>query len=176
MTILVGVFGAAQGVKGEIRVKSFTADPRAIAAYGSLTSRDGRRSFRLLAVRPLKDDMLVARVEGVSSRSEAELLTGAELCIDRSRLPALDDEEFYHADLIGLAAELTDGRVLGTIRAVDNFGGGDLLDIVPPAGETILVPFTEAFVPTVDLASRRVVIAPGALGGDDSDDEAELGR
>ncbi|HEX4767088.1 MAG TPA: ribosome maturation factor RimM, partial [Lichenihabitans sp.] len=131
MTILVGVFGAAQGIKGEIRIKSFTADPKAIAAYGPLMAPDGR-IFRLLAVRPLKDDMLVARVEDISTRSEAELLTGVELFIDRSRLPAPDDEEFYHADLIGLAAELTDGRVLGTIRAVENFGGGDLLDIVPP--------------------------------------------
>ncbi len=173
--ILVGVFGAAQGVKGEIRVKSFTADPAAIAAYGPLTARDGRRSFRLVAVRSLKDDMLVARVEGISTRSEAELLTNVELFIDRSHLPAPDDDEFYHADLIGLVAELTDGRVLGTIRAVENFGGGDLLDIAPPSGEAFLVPFTKAFVPTVNIASRRVVIAPGALGGDDSDDETAAG-
>lgn len=161
--ILVGRFGAPQGVKGEVRLKSFTAEPAAIARYRPLWDAGGERSFAILAVRPLRDDMLVVRLDGVTDRTDAEHLTNIELFVDRDLLPSPDEDEFYHVDLIGLSAEVADGRALGTVSGVENYGGGDLLVIAPPAGDTILVPFTKAFVPVVDFERRRVVVVPGAV-------------
>lgn len=161
--ILVGTIGAAQGVKGEVRLKSYTGTPSAIADYGPLSSEDGGRSFEIIALRSLKDDMLAVRLSGISDRNSAAALTNTRLYVDRAKLPPPDADEFYQVDLIGLAAEAEDGRPLGRVIAVENYGAGDLLEIAPQAGETILVPFTKAFVPTLDFEGKRAVIAAGAL-------------
>ncbi len=162
--VLVGVFGAPQGVKGEVRIKSYTGEPRDIGAYGPLTSGDGRRSFTVLSLRPLKDDMLVARIEGVDDRDAAARLTNTELFIPRDRLPPPEPDEFYHVDLVGLRAENDQGVALGRVRGIVNHGAGDILEIVPELpGETLLVPFTLAFVPTIDFENGRVVVSQGAL-------------
>ncbi len=169
--ILVGIVGAAQGVKGEVRVKSFTGHPTAIGDYGALATEDRARSFEITAVRPLKDDMVVVRFAGVTNRDAAATLTNTRLYIDRAMLPPPEEDEFYQVDLIGLAAETEDGRRLGRVAAVENYGAGDLLEIVPDAGESLLIPFTKAFVPTLDFEKRLAVIAPGALGTADAEPE-----
>ena len=159
--ILVGRFGAAHGVRGELRLKSFTEDPAAIRTYAPLTDASGTRKFVLAALRVVKDDMCVVRVEGVADRTAAEKLTNLDLYVPRENLPPPDEEEFYQADLIGLAAVTEDGEPYGTIERVLDFGGGDILEIRPPDGsETLLVPFTKAAVPVVDIAARRVVVVP----------------
>jgi 16S rRNA processing protein RimM len=158
--ILLGEFGRAHGLRGEVRLKSFTAEPAAIAAYGPLAGDDGRR-FVLTGVRPAggAPDMLVARVEGVETREAAEALNRVRLHAPRGRLPPPEEGEFLAADLIGLAVETAGGETLGTIVSVPDYGGGDLLEIAPAGGgPTALLPFTKAFVPTVDLAGRRVVV------------------
>jgi 16S rRNA processing protein RimM len=156
-----------------VRLKSYTADPAAIATYGELAAEDGRR-FVLKSVRPAgggAPDMLVVQVEGVATRDAAEALNRVRLYAGRDRLPKpQDDDEFLAADLIGIAAETADGRIFGTIVAVPNYGGGDLLEIAPPRGPTVLLPFTRAFVPAVDLASRRAVIDPPHELLDSADD------
>jgi 16S rRNA processing protein RimM len=161
--ILLGEFGRAHGLRGEVRLKSFAAEPAAIASYGPLFAQDGRR-FVLTSVRAAgggSPDMLIARVEGVETREAAEVLNGVRLYAPRDRLPPPESEdEFLAADLIGLKVESTAGAALGTVVAVPNYGGGDLLEIAPPRGPTALLPFTKAFVPTVDLAGKRVVIDP----------------
>lgn len=157
--VLLGVIGAAHGIKGELRIKSYTGDPTAIASYGPLATADGRR-FEILAVR-LAQEVVVARLKGVEDRNAAEALTGTELFVDRAVLPEPDDEdEFLHADLVGLAAETEDGAVLGHVVAIHDFGGGDMIEIRPPAGESLLLPFTKAVVPVIDLPGRRLVVRP----------------
>jgi len=158
--VLVGVFGAPHGVRGELRVKSYTQDPLSLADYGGLNDGAGR-AFEITAARPLKDDLLVVRVKGVDDRDAAQKLTHTKLYIPREKLPAAGEDEFYTRDLIGLRAETPDGALLGTIVAVLNYGAGDILEIAPVAGETLLFPFTRAVVPTVDIkAGRVIVVAP----------------
>ena len=161
--ILVGRFGAPHGVRGEIRLQSFTQDPLAIATYGALAAPDGR-SFTLKGVRLLRNNMLVARVEGIADRAAAQALNHVELTLSREALPVPDDEdEFYVADLIGLEAVDQSGAPFGTIVAVPNYGGGDLLEVRPlQGGETLLFPFTKAVVPAVEIAARRITVAPPA--------------
>ncbi len=167
--LLLGRFGAPHGVRGEIRLHSFTGDPLAIATYDGLTDKIGARHFRLRSVRQQGKEMLVAKVEGVDDRAGAEALNGVELYLPRELLPAPDENEFYVADLIGLRAECSDGTLIGQIVAVRNFGAGDILEIVPVAvGETLMFPFTRAVVPTVDLSAGRVVIEPPADVEEDS--------
>ncbi len=158
--IALGVFGAPQGVRGEIRIKSYTAEPAAVGGYGPLTDAAGARSFALKIVRPLRDDMLVARVEGVATREAAAALTGVELFARRSQLPPPDAEEFYHDDLIGLAAMTPDGAAFGRVLAVVNHGAGDLLEIARPEGPTALLAFTRAVVPEIDFSGGRIVVIP----------------
>lgn len=166
--VLLGEFGRAHGLNGEVRLKSYTADPQAIAAYGALLTADGR-TLSLADVRPApgsSPDMLIARVNDVSGRSAAEALNRVALFVPRDRLAAPEDEdEVYTADLIGATAVDEAGAVIGTIVAVPNYGGGDLLELRPSAGgATALLPFTKAFVPVLDLAERRVtVVAPEDL-------------
>lgn len=160
--VLLGEFGRAHGLKGEVRLKSFTTEPAAIATYGPLVAEDGRR-FTLKSVRPAAGgapDMLVARVEGIDTRDAAEALNRIRLHAPRDRLPPAEHEdEFYAADLVGLRVETAAGETLGRIVAVPNYGGGDLLEIAPAkGGASALLPFTKAFVPVVDLAGRRVVV------------------
>jgi 16S rRNA processing protein RimM len=157
--VLVGVFGAPHGVRGEIRLKSYMAEPASIAAFGPLHDSAGRE-FLLTASRPLKDDLLVVRVKGVTERDAAQKLTHVQLYISREKLPPPEEDEFYCRDLIGLRAETSDGVGLGTIVAVPNYGAGDILEVAPPAGETLLFPFTRAVVPHIDLAGGRVIVEP----------------
>ncbi|GGG41349.1 ribosome maturation factor RimM [Caldovatus sediminis] len=157
--ILVGEIGRPHGVRGLVRLRSFTADPAAIAAYGPLTDESGTRQFRVT----LKGDGL-AEIEGVSDRDAAARLTGTRLYVERDRLPPPEEpEEFYCADLIGLVAETASGEKLGRVRAVEDYGGGPflVLDGAPGGGER-LVPFTRAAVPVVDLAAGRIVVEPPA--------------
>lgn len=172
--VLVGRFGAPHGVRGEIRIKSYTGDPLALAGYGGLTDVTGTRRFALKRVRPVKDDMLVAQVEGVADRNAAEALTNADIFVPRASLPAPDEDEFYFSDLIGLAAVLPDGSRFGTVRAVDNFGAGDILVIETGAGEEALLPFTKLVVPKVDIAGGAVhVVLPEEIDGEDEAQSTE---
>ncbi|WP_375457235.1 ribosome maturation factor RimM [uncultured Methylobacterium sp.] len=161
--VLMGEFGRAQGLNGEVRLKSYTGDPMRIAGYGPLATADGRR-IEITAVRPApgaSPDLLVARVRGVSDRTGAEALNRTALYVARACLGEPDDDEVFTADLVGLPVSDADGTVLGTIVAVPNYGGGDLLEIRPLAGgATALLPFTQGFVPELDVAAGRVVVAP----------------
>ncbi|MGL4280949.1 MAG: ribosome maturation factor RimM [Albidovulum sp.] len=157
--VLMGIFGAAVGLKGEVRLKSYTSDPVDIADYSPLLAKDGR-SFVITSVRAA-NEVVIVRVEGVTRREDAERLTNLELFVARDRLGDTDDEdEFFHADLIGLRAETGDGHVLGTVAALYDFGAGDMIEIRPPKGKALVYPFTKAIVPVVDLAGGKVVIAP----------------
>ncbi len=159
--VLVGRIGAAHGVKGEVRLMSFTQDPKAIGAYGPLSDAHGTVQFEIAALRPLKDNLFVARLAGIATREAAEALTNVDLYIGRDALAPTAEDEFYRADLIGLAARTATGEHLGRVVQVLNFGGGDILEIAPEAGgESLLVPFTKAAVPTVDIAGGGIVIAP----------------
>jgi 16S rRNA processing protein RimM len=161
--IQLGVFGAPQGVRGEIRVKSFTGNPAEIGAYGALTDERGARAFALKVLRALKDDMVVARVEGVLTRDDAAALTHVGLFARRAQLPPPAEGEFYHDDLVGLQAKLADGAPFGRVVAVLNYGAGDILEIAPAdGGETILLPFNDATAPTIDFAAATLVVAPPA--------------
>ncbi len=159
--VLLGVFGAAQGVRGEVRVKSYTEDPKAIGAYGALTDRAGARAFVFESLRALKDDMLVARVKGVSTREAAQALNGVEIFARREQLPPPAADEFYYDDLVGLAAMTREGSAVGRVVALSNFGAGDILEIAPEGGgETLLLPFTRAVAVEIDFAAGRIVIEP----------------
>ena len=161
--VCVGALAGAFGVRGEVRLKSFCVPPEAIADYGPLWTEDGARSFRVTLTRPVAG-ALGARIDGVATREAADALRGVRLYADRSALPALPEDEFYHADLIGLAAHDPGGVLLGRVKAVLNHGAGDLLELARPDGPPVLVPFTRAIVPTVDLGAGRVVVdAPEGL-------------
>jgi 16S rRNA processing protein RimM len=155
--ICVARIGAAHGVRGAVKLWTFTEDPFAVTRYGPLATKDGARSFEVAHAREARDH-LVATLKGVTTRNEAERLNGLELYIAREKLPATGDDEYYHADLIGLAAVTTGGEPLGKVVAIHNFGAGDIIEIAPPHGATTLLPFTNAVVPTVDLAGGCVLI------------------
>ena len=158
--VCIAQIGAAHGVRGELRLKPFTEDPLSVTRYGPLETEDGKRRFEIETARPAKD-MLVVRLKGVADREAAERLTNLRLYVARDRLPKPAEDEFYYADLIGLAAVTADGTPFGTVKTLHNFGAGDLLEIEPASGgNTLLLPFTEAVVPVIDIAGGRVVIAP----------------
>ncbi|MDA0664240.1 MAG: ribosome maturation factor RimM [Proteobacteria bacterium] len=171
--VCVGVITGAQGIRGQVRVKSFTAEPTDIAAYGPLTDANGSREFRLELTGSAKG-VLLARVTGISDRNAAETLRGIELYVDRDALPEPEEEEFYHADLIGLPAVLSDGSPFGTVRALYDFGAGDVIEIILDAGGVAVLPFTHAVVPDIDLAAGRITIVPPteieARGEEDTDE------
>lgn len=167
--ICVGAIAGAFGVRGEVRVKSFCAIPEAIASYGPLWTGDGKRSFAMTITRGVPQG-LAARLTGISTKEEADALRGVQLFADRDRLPNLPDDEFYHTDLIGLEVRDTGGARLGTVRAVHNHGAGDILEIHEPGRKSaLLLPFTKAVVPTVDLTARRIVADPPQDVQDDGD-------
>lgn len=156
-TVCVGQIVGVHGVRGLVKLKSFTEDPAAIAGYNPLMDPTGTRSFTVELQSAMKDYWL-ARVQGVSDRTAAEALRGLLLHVDRDRLPPPEDEEeFYHADLIGLSVERPDGSGIGTVIALHNFGGGDMLEVNLPERRTVMVPFTKALVPVVDVAGGRIV-------------------
>jgi 16S rRNA processing protein RimM len=165
--ICVARIGAAHGVRGAVKLWTFTEDPLAVKHYGPLTTKDGARKFEVATAREAKGH-LVATLKGIATREEAERLNGIELYIAREKLPATNEDEYYHADLIGLAAVDTTDESIGRVTAIHNFGAGDIIEIAPPHGPTMLLPFTNAVVPTVDLAAGHVVIVlPDEIDGDD---------
>jgi 16S rRNA processing protein RimM len=158
--VCVGVITGAHGVRGAVRVKSFTADPADVAHYGPLEDEAGERQIRLHLVGNAKG-VLIATIAGVTDRDDTEALRGLRLYLPRAALPPPGEDEYYHADLIGLAVEMADGTPVGHVRAVYDFGAGaDTLDIARPEGQPVMVPFTRAVVPVVDVAGRRLVIDP----------------
>ncbi|MGF7008264.1 ribosome maturation factor RimM [Aminobacter sp. BE322] len=168
--VQMAVIGAAHGIKGELRVKTFTGDPLALADYGLLYTKDGR-SLEVTDIRPA-NNMVVVRFKGVNDRTAAEALTNVELFVERSALPDdAADGEFYHTDLMGLAVRDETGATVGKVIAVQNFGGGDILDIHYQGRKGVLIPFTEAAVPVVDIAGGFVGIDTVAAGLVDSDDD-----
>jgi len=165
--VCVARIGAAHGVRGAVKLWTFTEDPFAVTRYGPLSTKDGARAFEVAHAREGKGH-LVATLKGVTSRNEAERLNGLELYVARDKLPATDEDEYYHTDLIGLAAVTTADAPLGKVVAIHNFGAGDIIEIAPPSGATMLLPFTNAVVPTVDIAGGRVVIeVPAEIEGDE---------
>ena len=157
--ILLGQIGAAHGIKGEVRITTHTQDPLAIASYGPLDTDRPGLTITLDKVRVSKN-VVIAHIKGVSDRTAAEKLNGVSLYVDRARLPEIEDEDdFYHADLIGLEARLETGVVIGKVSAVPNFGAGDLIEVCDPAsGDTFLYPFTRAVVPTIRIAEGYLTI------------------
>ncbi len=173
--LLVGRFGAPHGVRGEVRLQSFTGDPGAIAGYRELCDASGARRFAIKSLRRVRDNLFVARIEGIADRADAERLTNVELYLSRANLPAPASDEFYLADLIGLAA-LDEARApIGRVADVLDFGGGDILEIAPVGGgETLLFPFTKAVVPEIDVAGGwLVIVAPSEISGVAGDGEGE---
>ena len=158
--LCVGAIAGAFGVKGETRLKSFCADPEAIADYAPLTDETGKKSFTVEILRPVKGGF-AALLGGITTREQAEALRGLRLFAPRSRMPDLPDDEFYHSDLIGLAVYDTGGVELGEITTVADYGGGDFIELkLLKKGKLLLVPFTQEAVPTVDLTAGRIVIDP----------------
>ncbi len=156
--ICVGAIAGAFGVAGEVRLKSFCTVPEAIGTYGPLFTEDGSRNFKVKLTRPVAGG-LGARLSGVATKEDADALRGTTLWVSRDRLPAAGDDEYYHTDLIGLAVHDTGGALLGRVSAVHNHGAGDLIEVAGPDGG-LLLPFTKAIVPTVDLAAGRIVVDP----------------
>lgn len=181
--VCVGVISGARGLRGDVRVKSFTARPEDVAAYGPVSDESGGRTFAL-TVTGRAGAHVIARIEGVADRTAAETLKGIRLYVARDALPAPDEDEYYLADLVGLAVERAggedgDAEPFGRVRAVHDFGGGDVVDIERPDGSSVMVPFTKACVPVVDIAGGRIVVDPpeglldgGAVGEEDGADPA----
>ena len=174
--VCVARIGAAHGVRGAVKLWTFTEDPFAVRHYGPLLSKDGKRQFEVATAREARDH-LVATFKGVTTRDEAERLNGIELYVARNKLPATDEDEYYHTDLIGLDAVTTNGDALGRVLAIHNFGAGDIIEIAPPKGTTLLLPFSNAVVPEVDLKGGRVVIAlPQEVEGEERGEALSTGR
>ena len=159
--ICVARIGAPHGVRGEVRLWVFTEDPMALTRYGPLEAEDASRAFAIEAMRPAKDHFVV-RLAGIDDRDKAEALTNVALYVPRAKLPPPEDEDtFYHADLIGLSAVDPNGAALGTVLAMHNFGAGDVIEIQPAAGgASVMLPFSKAVVPVVDVAGGRIVVDP----------------
>jgi 16S rRNA processing protein RimM len=156
--ICIGAIAGAFGVAGEVRLKSFCSEPSDIGSYGPLSSEDGSREFRLTLTKPVTGGF-GARIAGITTREEAEALRGVSLFVDRSRLPSLPDDEFYHADLIGLDVLDTGGEQLGKVIAIHNHGAGDIIEISSTRHKSaLLLPFTKAIVPNVDLSAGRLIV------------------
>lgn len=170
--ILMATIGAAQGLRGEVRVTSYTGDPAALGHYGRLHGADGR-VFEILEIRSGKT-MLVVRFRGVNDRTAAEALKGTQLFIERDSLPdeELDEDEFFYTDLEGLEAVDAEGRIYGIITGIYDFGGGDLIELTEPGKRPTLIPFSEAAVLDIDLNGRRITVDPAAAGLLDNDREA----
>ncbi len=156
--VCVGAVVGAHGVKGIVRIRSYTAEPADVASYGPVTDEAGR-SYALAVVGMARGAVL-ARIAGIDDRDAAEALKGVRLYVPRGALPETDAEEYYHADLMGMRAELTDGTVVGTVAAIGNYGAGDVIEVARPGARSLLLPFTAEAVPEVDLAGRRIVIVP----------------
>ena len=173
--VQMAVIGAAHGIRGELRVKTFTGDPLALGHYGPLFAEDGR-AFEIEDIRP-SGEVVVVRFKGIRDRTVAEALTGTELFVDRSVLPAEEEDEFYHADLVGLVVRDETGGDAGKVTAVQNYGGGDILEIVFHGRKGQLIPFTQAAVPEVDIAGGFIRVDTIAAGlAEDADEDGQPGR
>ena len=175
--VCVGAVIGAFGVRGEVRVKTFTARPEDLDAYGPVVTEDGR-TLDLKVSRSLKGDLIAARIGGIDDRDAADALKGTRLYVDRAALPAPEPEEYYHADLIGLDVVDASDRLIGVVHAVHDFGAGDVLEILMPTmRQPVMLPFTHEIVPEVDLERRRIVVdveaASLAAGPAPDDGEAE---
>jgi 16S rRNA processing protein RimM len=170
--VLVGIVGAPQGIRGEVRVRPYTEEPGALADYGALYAGDGRR-FEVLSARDA-GTVVILRLRGVNDRNAAEALRGLELFVDRTALKDddLEEDEFFHADLEGLEAVDAEGRSWGVVTAVFDFGAGDLLELKAPGRKSVVIPFSLPAVPEVDIANGRILIDPAAAGL--LDDDAKL--
>lgn len=158
---LLGVISGAHGIKGEVKITSFTEDPGSIADFGPLTDKAGAQAFKIRSARVHKANVLIARLDGVTDRNGAEALKGAELFVARDLLPPPETDEFYYSDLIGLAAQTHDGAAFGRVAAVHNFGAGDLLEIALDASKkTVLLPFTKEAVPELDFPGGKLTVVP----------------
>jgi 16S rRNA processing protein RimM len=157
--ICLGVITGAVGVKGEVRVKPYTADPRGVAAYGPVSDQDGKRVFDIRFVRLAKDG-LVASLGGVDDRDEAAALRGTELYVDRAMLPGEEEDEYYHADLIGLMVEDLGGGALGTVEGVYDFGAGEMIEVRLEKGGVAMIPFTLDAIPQILIAEGRIIADP----------------
>ena len=176
--VCLGVISGARGMRGEVRVKSFTEQADNIAAYGRVYDESGGRSWSIEVTGQARGQV-IARLDGVEDRTAAEALRGLRLHVPRAALSELGDDEYYHADLVGLRAELAGGKVLGTVRAVHDFGAGSILEIAAEGESGVMVPFTRAAVPEVDMAAGKVVVDPPAgllepaVGAAEEDDAAD---
>lgn len=167
--ILLGEIGSAHGIKGEVSIRTFTEDPADIAAYGPLSDKAGKRTFKIAGLR-VSAKAVIARLQGVDDRTAAEKLRNTGLYVKRSQLRELEPGAYYYEDLAGLAAVDPDGSVLGTVVGVVNYGAGDLVEISRPGErETILVPFTKEAVPAVDIETGRVTVVLPKFADDDGE-------
>lgn len=169
--VCLGAIAGAHGVRGDMRIKTFTDVPENVAAYGPVESEDGAQRFTLKVIRVQGNGIVVAKTPEVTDRDTAQNLKGVRLYVDRSALPAPEDDEFYLDDLVGLEAVDETGARLGTVNAVYNFGAGDLLELkgIPDIKGTRLIPFTKEAVPTIDIAARRIKVMRAALNQDDNE-------
>jgi 16S rRNA processing protein RimM len=165
--VLLAAIIGAQGLKGEVKAKLFTAAPDALPRYGVLHTRDGRK-LKITAFRPSKEGEAVIAFEDVRDRNQAEALKGTELFVDRAALPEADEDEFYHADLIGLEVRDSEGRILGKVSALHNFGASDVLEFVRPDGDTVHIAFTKETVPVLNIADGFIIVA---VPEDDEDND-----
>ena len=170
--VCLGAFAAPHGVRGLVKVKSFTALPEDIAAYGPLSDESGQRRFEV-EVLGRAGGLVLVRVEGIGDRDRAAALRGTRLFVARDRLPPTEDEEYYQADLLGLKVVTEDGEEIGAVRAVQNYGAGDVLLVRRPDGGELDLPFTKAVVPQVDLAGGRVTAVLPAEAAMEAEDEGE---
>lgn len=170
--LFVAQVGAAHGVRGEVKITTFTEDPMALADYRDLKRQDGSPAITVLSARPVKGG-IVARLKGVEDRNAAEALRGLKLYIPRDALPDTEEDEFYLADLIGLSVETAGGEVLGRVKTVQDFGAGDLLEIQPRGGATWWLPFTKEAVPEVRIAEGKLIAAPPETTEGEPQGEAE---
>ena len=173
--ILLGVVGGAHGIKGEVRIKSFTEDPTDIKAYGPLFDAKGNK-YTIRTAR-IQKNVVVVTINEISDRNGAELLNGTELFVDRSALPEDDEDEFYQSDIVGMAVESVDGAAIGTVIAFHDFGAGEVIEIKPERGPSVMIPFSEAAVPDIDVERRVMIVEPLAAGlVSDPEAEAEARR
>lgn len=173
--ICLGAFAGAHGIRGDAKVKTFTETEEGVARYGAVESEDGKRRFTLKFIRVLKQGLALVSAPEIKSREDAAALAGVRICVQRSKLPPAGDDEFYIEDLVGLSAEDDAGAPLGVVVAVHNFGAGDVLELTDAGGEgALMVPFTLAAVPHVDIAGGRVTVAAASLAEMPADAEPAL--
>jgi 16S rRNA processing protein RimM len=166
--VCVGAVVGAHGIKGAVRVKSFTADPTHLGVYGPVEDEAGQRRFKLAVIGEAKG-LMIARLDGISDRNTAEALRGTRLYVAKSCLPTTEEDEFLYVELVGCRAEDEAGTNWGTVTAVFDFGAGEVLDIAGPGGGMML-PFTRAAVPVVDIVGRRLVVVPPVYAPDEKDE------